>query len=410
MTRTGVALCFLSILVLASIPQFASAADWEKEYCAGDRGVCQVYEQNGSLVDIYLRNKFPYESVLTTVTLEHTGRTENLKSHNALPLTMVCGGAQKIKAISFTILDTGRRWDTKLTWYWQYGSFDTKGDDTRAYSLPYEKGKRFLVCQGYNDTPTHNGAHAYSIDWLMPEGTPLCAAREGTVIHVTDHNDGGGFRKEYLDKNNLVLVLHDDGSIAQYAHIKKGGASVKEGDRVNTGDVIAFSGNVGYSQSPHLHFAVSRPLDGKRSTTIPVDFATDYADREVLEKGYYYQDTGVSAKKKMPLVHFEDVVLCKKGVDNRPVDIVTSFAPKDKVMIYVPLYARRDHRIQVDFFRDGNSVPVLKYDWTMKKGWWQAVTDVDLAKIPNPRGDWTARISIDREMIGTKKFTVRSGP
>jgi hypothetical protein len=245
----------------------------------------------------------------------------------------------------------------------------------------------------------------------MPEGTPIRAARGGLVIHVVDRFSEGGFKREYLNKNNIVQILHEDGTVAQYVHMKKNGAAVKEGDRVETGDVIAWSGNVGYSESPHLHFSVFRPLDGKKSASIHVGFSTDYSDYEVLEKGGIYSFTGASPRKNRPLVDMEDVVLCRGMVDFQPARVGTTFLPRDKFLIYVPLYAKRDHSIRINLFRENDPVPARYYSWTVKRGWWQAVTDgVDLSTIPHPSGEWKAEIIIDKERIGFKKFTIRDSP
>jgi murein DD-endopeptidase MepM/ murein hydrolase activator NlpD len=51
-------------------------------------------------------------------------------------------------------------------------------------------------------------------------------------------------------------VLHDDGSMALYAHLREGGVLVRAGERVTLGQMIGYSGSTGYSSGPHLHFAV----------------------------------------------------------------------------------------------------------------------------------------------------------
>lgn len=286
-----------SILAVIVFTLSSSAADYREELCSGDPGICILFEQKKTTVDVYLRNKFTHSNIITTVTFEHSGKPENIKCTTPLPVTTVCRGKDPVKVLSFVIDDYSKSWNTHLNWYWQFGSTgDT--DEKYPYRLPYLKGERFRVCQGFNDTPTHHGDFAYSIDWLMPEGTPICAARGGTVVYVIDHFSGGGFKDEYLNKNNTVQILHDDGTLAQYTHIKKDGAAVKTGDTVKPGDIIAYSGNVGYSQSPHLHFNAFRPVNGKRSKSIPVGFITDYSDYDTLEKTGIYSWTGISPKKE----------------------------------------------------------------------------------------------------------------
>ncbi|MFJ6658469.1 murein hydrolase activator EnvC family protein [Streptomyces sp. NPDC091377] len=58
--------------------------------------------------------------------------------------------------------------------------------------------------------------------------------------------------------NHVVLDL-GDGTYALYGHLQKGSLTVREGDRVRTGQVIARCGNSGNTTEPHLHFQL---MDG----------------------------------------------------------------------------------------------------------------------------------------------------
>lgn len=52
----------------------------------------------------------------------------------------------------------------------------TQNVDNYAYSLPFEKGSRFRIVQGYGGLFSHR--HIAALDFEMPIGTPICAARE----------------------------------------------------------------------------------------------------------------------------------------------------------------------------------------------------------------------------------------
>jgi murein DD-endopeptidase MepM/ murein hydrolase activator NlpD len=398
------------VALIAAAEVHLPAADWRREYCAGDRGVCMIYEQTGSAVEVYLRNNFPFDGVVTTVELVQSGVNNNIRGRDSLPMTLACRGSGPVKAASFDIVDPGGPWDLKLNWFWAYGSPARGAAEKHPYLLPYEKGMRFRVGQSVNDTPTHHGDHAYSIDWLMPEGTPVCAARGGRVIRAVDTFSGTGWTEEYKNKSNVVEILHDDGSFAHYAHLRHRGVSVKEGDRVEAGNLIAHSGNTGYSQSPHLHFAVFRPLNVNRAVTVPCGFVTDYSDYEVPEKAGIYAFTGASPKKTRPEVYMEDAVFCMGIVDDRPVRVTDTFSPKDRFFIDIPISILRSRAIRIHLYKNGGQAPALQYAWTLKREWWQARTEVDLSKVPDPAGRWRAEILLDRELIGVKEFTVRHGP
>jgi murein DD-endopeptidase MepM/ murein hydrolase activator NlpD len=125
---------------------------------------------------------------------------------------------------------------------------------TSAYVLPYPVGRSYLVAQTTGHYRAENGGVGiFAIDFLMPIGSRIAAARAGTVVAVRDtFSDGNGRDLE----ENFVFVRHDDGSIGRYIHLTRGGALASVGERVEQGEVIALSGNTGFSAAPHLHFDV----------------------------------------------------------------------------------------------------------------------------------------------------------
>jgi murein DD-endopeptidase MepM/ murein hydrolase activator NlpD len=137
-------------------------------------------------------------------------------------------------------------------------------DKSFVYDLPFAKGKSFHLYQGYNGSLSHSGENA--IDFTMPEGTEVLAAREGTVVEAVQNNKEGCPMKECEQYNNYVTILHADGTFANYSHIKHNGAKVKLGQSVKKGDVIALSGNTGWSSGPHLHFVCFTAAFGKRNS------------------------------------------------------------------------------------------------------------------------------------------------
>ena len=154
-----------------------------------------------------------------------------------------------------------------------------------VYELPFEPGACFSVVQGYGGSYSHTDVAHFSIDFSMPERTPICAARSGVVYCVIDHFSAGGTHPSLKSKANAIYVLHSDDTVAAYVHLLHGGAYVRAGDFVSMGQTIGLSGNTGWSGSPHLHFHVSDAFYHRR---IPTKFkiAEDCAGIVKVNKRY----------------------------------------------------------------------------------------------------------------------------
>lgn len=112
---------------------------------------------------------------------------------------------------------------------------------------PVAKGP---ITQEYGYTPSaaklykskfHNG-----MDFGIPVGTPVYAARSGNVIA-----SGNNGRYQY---GKYILIGHDNNLVTIYAHLSR--QLVSAGAKVQAGDLIGYSGNTGYSFGAHLHFGV----------------------------------------------------------------------------------------------------------------------------------------------------------
>jgi murein DD-endopeptidase MepM/ murein hydrolase activator NlpD len=91
------------------------------------------------------------------------------------------------------------------------------------------------------------------INIAVPEGTSVKAAESGVVAYAGSELKGYG---------NLVLIRHPNGFVSAYAN--NGELSVKRGESVKRGQIIAKSGQSGNVSSPQLHFELrkgSTPVD-----------------------------------------------------------------------------------------------------------------------------------------------------
>jgi len=174
---------------------------------------------------------------------------------------------------------------------WTVGDKDAVHDDDYLYALPYATGRSYRVLQGYGSSFSHKGLEAFAIDFDMPEGTPVHAARGGVVARVEESHSIGCWKDGCGRYANYIVVLHDDGTTGEYYHLQKDGALVEVGDHVARGQKIGLSGNTGHTTMPHLHFAVYRATEWGNTQSIPVRFQS--ADGVVMRprRGARYQAT-----------------------------------------------------------------------------------------------------------------------
>ncbi len=183
----------------------------------------------------------------------------NLKADAKLPvLKVIPNDGEEYLIVTLTQKD--KRKDTGYSYKFNYAignTINTVHDENHAYLLPYEKGIKGTVGQGYHGKFSHHNMKA--LDFNLKEGTGVLAARAGIVIAVKEDSNSGCKSRKCKSLANYILVYHEDGSFASYVHLKKNGSEVKAGDLVKAGQLIGYSGNTGWSSGPHLHFEVYIP-------------------------------------------------------------------------------------------------------------------------------------------------------
>ncbi|MDN3491647.1 peptidoglycan DD-metalloendopeptidase family protein [Winogradskyella bathintestinalis] len=110
---------------------------------------------------------------------------------------------------------------------------------------------------GYNHEGTDIATWPFGWQMMDNDGVEIIAAAPGQIII----NDDGAFDRS-CDFNtttpwNLIVIQHNDGSVAAYGHIKNGSTTTKNvGDMVVAGEYLGIVGSSGISTGPHLHFEV----------------------------------------------------------------------------------------------------------------------------------------------------------
>uniref|UniRef100_A0A7S4AD00 M23ase beta-sheet core domain-containing protein n=1 Tax=Pseudo-nitzschia australis TaxID=44445 RepID=A0A7S4AD00_9STRA len=148
-------------------------------------------------------------------------------------------------------------------------------------TTPGTPPKSFLCTQGEDGELTHFfSGNLHAIDFRCPVGTELLAVADGVIVEAKDKNTLTGISVTNLFEWNSILLqiqnFEEDGGdqinnvggdgplFVEFVHISK--SRVKAGDRVKRGQVIGYSGSVGFSPEPHLHFSAFRSSDAEAPT------------------------------------------------------------------------------------------------------------------------------------------------
>ncbi|NVK39163.1 MAG: M23 family metallopeptidase [Gammaproteobacteria bacterium] len=240
-----------------------------KTNCKIEPDICYRTEESETTIDLYIINKS-----LTIITLDLDFHANNLEKIYLQKSTDTIEKKSEKLIARYAIGNTSS-WSYSFKYFSQPGDFNSSHNDSHTYQLPFKKDTEFTLTQSFNGEFSHVTEHnQYALDFAMPIGTEILAARSGKVIKVISHYTTSGTTLDYLDKANKVMIEHDDGTIAAYVHLKYLGSYVLPGDLIKVGDIIGLSGNTGYSTGPHLHFSIQSPITGKKSQSFPFVFET----------------------------------------------------------------------------------------------------------------------------------------
>ena len=256
-----------------AIPQKKSAArvTAAKNMAAGQSSPSSFndeieFETNNGVVYVYVNNRLagPLQ-----IQLSAGSSSRNIDAWPSLPITYVLEPKKRILLTQLQAIDSNAPMIRDLR------SLRIPGDphaipDEVTYSLPIDENSRWELGQEFNGEYSHHDEqNRYAVDFIVPIGTPVLAARPGIVMETIANYEGGGQNaKLYAARANFIRILHDDGSMALYAHLKENGILVSTGQRVGLGEPIGYSGNTGFSSGPHLHFALQINT-GLRLVSIP---------------------------------------------------------------------------------------------------------------------------------------------
>lgn len=245
--------------------------------------ICIKYEQTKGRIVFYAKNS---KSMSETVTFD-LPEFVNMSADKAVPLTVVCPPKSETQLVTL-VSDKNNSWKYTYKYWVTRGNAEAVHDDRQLYSLPFKSGETYSVIQGYGGFFSHKDENFYALDFDMPVGSAVCASRDGIVVDLKNDSDISGSSKEYADDGNYIVIEHSDKTLGEYWHLKKNGTFVDIGQVVKAGMPIGLSGNTGFSSGPHLHFAVTSPVNGQSFKSYKTRFMTSSGIVDELIEGQRY--------------------------------------------------------------------------------------------------------------------------
>jgi murein DD-endopeptidase MepM/ murein hydrolase activator NlpD len=214
---------------------------------------------------------------------------KNVRSDPPLPKRFVIEPGQSDTLFEISGINQQAAWRMTLKYRYTIGRPLAQYSSNFDYLPPLAPGAAFQILQAFGGSFSHTDAqNKYAVDIAMPVGTPIHAARAGVVVEVDNDFYKGGVNKAYKAEANNIRILHEDGSMAIYAHLELEKAQVYPGLTVTAGQLIGYSGNTGFSSGPHLHFAV-QVNKGMELVSVPFTFISQEGQAQEPSFGAWLQ-------------------------------------------------------------------------------------------------------------------------
>lgn len=246
-----------------------------------DKKITTFVKKDGKFLYVYIINKNIFDLTLK-VDAKIDFANKSVQKSKIISLK----ANSKTKVLEVKRLSNRFKYSSKYKWI--LGNMNSTHDDNYLYRLPYKLNTKQMVSQGFNGNFSHFKQSKYAVDFALDANTKIYAARAGQVVLVKNDFKKGGNSRKFIKFANQITIKHADGTYASYAHLRYKGSIVKEGDFVQRGQFIGYSGQTGYANGPHLHFIVYKAKNHKERESIKVKFiAKRGIIKEPLEKEFY---------------------------------------------------------------------------------------------------------------------------
>ncbi len=168
------------------------------------------------------------------------------------------------------------------SWYVLWGGRSIK-DNAHAAVPDQRFALDLLIFKGPTSCQGDGTRNDQYFAWSLPVRSP----GEGVVVTAVDgaaDNEPNRPRAGNV-YGNYVVVDHGNGEFSLLAHLQRGTVQVKEGQRVQPGQLLGLTGNSGMSTEPHVHFQLMDKADWVLANGLPAQFSDYFTNGNLISKG-----------------------------------------------------------------------------------------------------------------------------
>ena len=137
-------------------------------------------------------------------------------------------------------------------------------------------------------------------DWTLPTtveeypcyGKDVIAIADGVVVKISNNHpdsrtkDLKAFCDTWSHRGNYIMIKHNDSEYSLTVHLMPGSITVKKGDKVKQGQVIARCGNSGNCTAPHIHFQLQSSKNIFLYYSLPIAFTNIKAEDSPAHRAF----------------------------------------------------------------------------------------------------------------------------
>jgi murein DD-endopeptidase MepM/ murein hydrolase activator NlpD len=235
----------------------------------------QLTTMEQKLAELEKRDNDVYRSIFEATPIPDSARAKKLEEQIEIDSINSLGDKELLNSIVSTLNNIKSRMTAQADSYGQLDKLVNNKElllsHTPAIQPVSNKDlSRLASGFGHRIDPIYKTVKMHAgLDFAAPQGTPIYATADGTVITSGNTNNGYG---------NHVVINHGYGYETLYGHMVR--VKARSGQAVKRGEVIGWVGSTGKSTGPHCHYEVHK--NGQRINPVYFfynDLSPDQFDR-----------------------------------------------------------------------------------------------------------------------------------